>query len=209
MLATVSSHFMKTSPNSKTFFYLFLLLIGIVLNGCYIVGAFLIAKNAIYKISINEKRVKGSDLTNGILFEELVIFHKDSSGIPIEYLITERFECYNPGFNGVQKYWPDKIYFNKKNGHYLWGLDTVNFHIKKNGRQRVVVYDSILEKTKNKFYYPTAISKKKYATCPIKFKKDTWYFVNIYDRRILEIYLYVDQKMNFHIYKYDSGVCPI
>jgi hypothetical protein len=176
-------------------------------SGCTVIGAFFIAKNATCEVEINDKRVKSScELINGIFFERLTVLKKDSVGMPTEYIVTERFECYNPGVDGTQKYWPDKIHFKKLNGHYKWNADTVNIHFKLNGRSREIT--SVQKKPDNYNEY-FIFKSKKYDTCPISFQKDTWYNVNISDLRLSKVYLYVDKKGNFKVYKFDSGICPI
>ncbi|MBK7184016.1 MAG: hypothetical protein IPH89_14480 [Bacteroidetes bacterium] len=117
-------------------------------SGCALVGAFVMAKNATCDVKINDKCVKGScELINGVFFERLTVLQKDSTGLPTEYIVTERFSCYNPGVKGVQKYWPDKIYFKKINGHYKWKADTVDIHFKLNGNGREII--SVQKKSTN------------------------------------------------------------
>ena len=176
-------------------------------SGCAIIGAFVIAKNATCKVKINDKCVKGScELINGVFFERLTVIKKDSVGMPSEYIVTERFACYNPGMDGVQKYWPDKIYFKKPNGHYKWNADTIDIHFKLNGRERKII--SIQKKPDN-YNEEFILNSKKYDTCPISFQKNTWYNVRIYDQRLTKVLLYVDKKKKFNVYKFDSGICPI
>ncbi len=185
-----------------------LALVGIHLfSGCAWVGVFVIAKNATCTVKIDKKCIKGScKLINGVFFERLTVIKRDSLNMPTEYIVTERFECYNPGLSGVQKYWPDKLYFKKANGHYKWSADTVDMHFKLNGRKREII--SSQKKSEN--YDESAIlAKKKYETCPVSFQKDTWYNVRIYDGRLSKVFLYVDKKNNFKVYKFNSGISPI
>lgn len=169
------------------------------------IGAFAIAKNATCKIKINQKCVKGScELINGVLFEKLTVLQKDSIGMPSEYIVTQRFKCYNPGVEGVQKFWPDKIYFNKINGHYKWVIDTVNIHFKTNklGEKSVVGETPLLN-------YNLIFNSIKYDTCPAKLTENTWYIVKINDARLSNIFLFIDKNSIYHVYKFDSGICPI
>ena len=171
------------------------------------IGAIAIAKNATCKVKINDKCVKGScELINGVFFERLTVIKKDSVGMPAEYIVTERFACYNPVVDGVQKYWPDKIYFNKINGHYKWKADTVDISFKSNVYSREIV--SIRKKPDN-YNEWFILNSKKYDTCPISFQKDTWYNVKISDQRLRKVYLYIDKRGVFKVHKFDSGICPI
>ena len=176
-------------------------------SGCAIIGAFVIAKNATCEVKINDKCVKGScELINGVFFERLTVVNMDSIGMPSEYIVTERFACYNPGMDGVQKYWPDKIYFKKPNGHYKWKADTVDIHFKLNGRKREII--SFTKKPDN-YTEIFILNSKKYDICPISFQKNTWYNVRISDQRLTNVLLYINEKKYFNVYKFKSGVCPI
>lgn len=183
-------------------------LTGIFLfSGCALIGAIAIAKNATCKVKINDNCIKGScELINGVFFERLTVIEKDSIGMPSEYIVTQRFACYNPGVDGVQKYWPDKIYFKKINGHYKWNADTVDIHFKLNGNNREIIS---AQKKPDNYNEQFILNSKKYDTCPISFQEDTWYNVKISDQRLRTVYLYVDKNKNFKVYKFDSGICPI
>ncbi|MCF8298698.1 MAG: hypothetical protein K9J13_14210 [Saprospiraceae bacterium] len=192
--------------------YILLTLVAMLfLSSCGYIGVYIIAKSATCEIKVNENVIKGScELINGVFIEKLDVIEKDTNGIPLKYYVTQRFECYNPGVDGVQKYWPDKIYFNKKNGHYKWGADTVKILFHRHGRNRdVVIQDSISGGIKTRMYGYFISGSNKYEICPIKFRKDCWYYLTTYDPRISSIYIYVDNKMKFRVYKFDSGVCPI
>lgn len=176
-------------------------------SGCVMIGAIGIAKNATCKVEINDKCVKGScELFNGVFFERLTVINKNSIGMPSEYIVTERFACYNPGVDGIQKYWPDKIYFKKINGHYKWNADTVDIHFKLNGNSREIIS---AKKKPDNYNEQFIFNSKKHDTCPISFQKDTWYNVKFSDQRLRKVYLYVDKRKKFNVYKFDSGICPI
>ena len=169
------------------------------------VGAILIAKFATCDVKINQNCLKGScELRKGAFFEQINVLHKDSFGIPDEYIVSKRFECYNPGLNKKQKYWPSKIYFKKTNGHYKWKADTVNVHVKLIGPQKIFT-----QKVENNYYANFIANSKNFDMCPINFQNNTWYTIDIIDPRVGNIFLYVDKKNKFHIYKFDSGICPI
>jgi hypothetical protein len=171
------------------------------------IGAFIIAKNATCKVKINKRCVKGTcELYNGVFFEKLTVIKKDSIGMPAEYIVTERFECYNPGVGGNQKYWPRKIFFNKANGHYKWRADTIDIHFRMNGNQRIIVSANKKPQNYHDFHI---LRSNQYDICPITLQKETWYNVELTDQRLRFVFLYIDSKRNYIIYKIDSGVCPI
>lgn len=165
------------------------------------------AKNATCDVEINGKCVKGScELYNGVFFERLTILEKDSIGMPAEYSVTERFACYNPGVDGVQKYWPDKIYFDKPNGHYKWNADTVDIQFKVVDQHREMISS---RKKPDNYNEQFILNSKKYDTCPIAFEKDTWYHVKFTDQRLRRVYLFVTKRGKFIVHQVDSGISPI
>lgn len=179
----------------------------VLFSGCQVTRAVLIANHATCTVKVTAKSVHGScELINGVFFEKLTVLQKDNSGMPAEYIVTERFKCYNPGVDGVQKYWPDKIYFQKMNGHYKWKADTVNVHFKVDGHSRTFAAD---QKKPNNYTEGFILNAEKYDTCPIRFQAETWYRIQISDPRLTNVYLYIDKKNSFHVYQWDSGVSPI
>lgn len=192
----------------------------VTLSGCRLIGAMIIMSAYNAKLKINDRYVQSSNgMTNGIKFEKLTILKLDEDGLPAEYIVTQRFECYNPGVEGVQEYWPDKIYFDKANGHYKWGADTVAIHFLQVGNNREVIVDSI--ENNNDLYdtlaesidnFVSAIivdSYTDYETCPVEFESNTWYYLNFYDPALATVFLYVESKNKMHLYKFGSGVSPI
>ncbi len=200
------------AKNQLTKYFKIILIYGlflktIIFSGCSIAGVIIIALNANCTVKINSRCIKGScEFINGVQFERLTVIDTNSHGMPSEYIVTERFECYNPGVDGVQKYWPNKIYFNKPNGHYKWQSDTVHIRYKLNGQRREIV--SIEEKLTHSEKIH-GMNSPKYDTCPIGFHKNTWYNVNIYDQRVAKILLYIDENKRFNVYKFNSGLSPL
>jgi hypothetical protein len=169
---------------------------------------------------IDKESVKSScGLTNGVRFEELKIIGSESSNSLEVYQVVSSFYCYNPGVKEPQTFWPEELYFDKPNGHYLWSTDTSTngIYIRK-GPWRDKIQndggnlDSVIkakkaepEKNRNDYDHRTGIAdfelgSTSRSTCPAKFKPNTWYFVNFYDKRYAA-YLYVDNEMNFKIDK--------
>lgn len=182
--------------------------VGLILfSRCALIGAVMMASHANCDVKINKNCVNGScELINGVFFERLTVLKEDSTGLPLEYNVTERFDCYNPGIEGVQTFWPKKIYFNKKNGHYVWSADTVSVQYKVVGQSRELVSATSKPSNYNEHFI---LSSKKYETCPIILHKDTWYNVKISDSRLRRVYLHIDKKGNYKVYKTNSGLSPI
>lgn len=182
--------------------------VGLILfSRCALIGAVMMASHATCDVKINKNCVNGScDLINGVFFEKLTVSKYDSTGLPLEYTVTERLDCYNPGIEGVQTFWPKKIYFYKKNGHYLWSADTVSVQYKVVGQSRELITATSKPRNYNEHFI---LSSEKFETCPIRFQKDTWYNVKISDQRLRRVYLHIDKKGNYKVYKTNSGVSPI
>ncbi|MBS1636891.1 MAG: hypothetical protein JST26_13320 [Bacteroidetes bacterium] len=159
------------------------------------------------RIKINALCIKGScELTNGVLFEQLIILTKDSAGLPSEYTVTARFACYNPGTENATMYRPDKIYFRQPNGPFKWSADTVNISYKSAGRNRQIV--SIQQKPEH-YDEMFILNNRQYDICPHNFQKDTWYYVKIHDQRVAKTFLYIDRNKRFHVYKVNIAICPV
>lgn len=201
-----------------------ILTIFLLLCGCGIIGPILIGTSYNAKLTINNRFVKSSHgLINGIRFEKLTVIDQDENGIPTDYIVTQRFECVNTVGEGVQDYWPNKLYFNKVNGDYKWKADTVSFHFKKKGHYRERIFDNNADSTflfqglndtvsrkikgdLNEIFILNSIA---FETCPVNFASQTWYYLNLYDPVIASVFLYFDSKNKYHVYKFGSGVSPI
>jgi len=179
----------------------------ILVSGCGVIGAILIATNSTCKVKINNKYLKSScEISNGVMFEKLTVINTDSVGTPNDYIVTERFQIYNSDFSGKNKPSIKKLYFNKINDTYKWVADTVNIHYKVKGRRREIISsDKFMGNSNSQF-----ISKSnKFELCPIQFAKDTWYNIKITDARLSKTLLYVDKLNVFHVHQFDSGSSPI
>ena len=146
--------------------------------------------------SVNINYIKSScGLTNGIRFEELIISPGDSYKIPVKYRIKMIFECFNPGSDTVQTYWPKTLYFNKPNGHYLWKVDSTSDF----GTWTRRGYTGEPDDSTKSFNF---ISGQSYRICPVKFKPNTWYFISFFDQRYVA-YLFVDKSYQFKLTKFN------
>lgn len=152
-------------------------------------------------------------LTNGVVFRELIVYEFDSSKLPSFYKVIFSTNCYNPGTVSPQKFWPDKIFFNKPNGHYLWRVDSLDKGIyRRQGpyRERIDKSDNPIidttgpewsqEFTDSIIKAPRTPDSMSNPICPTKFKLNTWYYVGFSDQRY-EAFLYVDKNMKYNLHK--------
>jgi hypothetical protein len=157
-------------------------------------------------------------LHNGVRFEELSVdsFYEDNTPKIFRVVVAFRGHLKDSIYNTQI----DRIYFNRPTGMYLWQTDTLTngvyhkwgIHKERIDKKEAVLTDSIAEVTVITDYdsiqkreNETKIRVKEYEatlqkTCPVKFKPDTWYYLNFYDQRY-EAYLYVDKGMSFNLDK--------
>jgi len=175
----------------------------LALSGCAMIGAAAIAMNASCKVKIDKHCVKGScELINGVFFEKLKVLKKDSTGLPSDYVVTQRFECYNAGSSNE----PGKIWFYKPNEHYKWRIDTVNVHYLQQRRMRVMAADQSRPAHYDEHFI---LNSSNYDTCPAHFENDTWYCLKISDQRLSRVFVYVNKRGHFKVHQENSGVSPI
>jgi hypothetical protein len=170
------------------------ILIGsIIVNGCGRILDIGYSRAENCRIKINKRFVKNScGLTNGICFEKLLVLKKDTNGIPIEYYITERFDCLSG-----QGIWTNKIHFNTVNRHYTWRTDTANhnIHIKIGEYGERQLFDTLGNKNIINHYFRGMDSE----TCPFSFIKNSWYYF-FSKQKNSSRYLFVDDKEHFYLY---------
>ncbi len=156
-------------------------------------------------------------LYNGVRFEELKVdsFYDDKT--PKIYKVVVAFygrldESKTKNLN--------RIYFKDSSGKYFWRIDTSTvrlYHKWGIHRERIDLKENNLLDTANKFEVVIANDSivrfgdrpsieidnyilEQHLVCPIKFKPDTWYYLNFYDQRY-EAYLYIDKNMTYKIEK--------
>jgi len=161
------------------------------------------------------------NLENGVFFEKLTVIKLDTTGLPLEFKVGQRFECLNPGVEGVQTYWPNEIFFKKQNEHYRWRSDTVDLHFVMDGKVKILAEnankrdenDSLKVKEfdfNSDAGFGYAIPKRASdIICPVEFKPSTWYFLYFFKQRYLGAFLYVDENMKFNLHVLMSDVSPI
>ena len=189
----------------KLLYLIPILLLIVLLQGCYTIGAYMIGLGANTEIEINSKYAKSySPFSNGIYFERLEVV-KMENNLPKEYYTNERFSC---GRSGGRYYEGEKkLFFNRKNKHYQWKSDTLRDYFRQDQTHRTQLPMDSLFKMRDHNYL--IWSKKTYETCPFEFIRDSWYYVEVFDQRITSIYLYVDKDKKFKVYKTNSGISPI
>lgn len=154
-------------------------------------------------------------LYNGVRFEQLQVDSFYSDNTPKIFRVVTAFK----GRLGESKTKNrDRIYFNDSSGKYIWWTDTTThwiYHKWGTHKERIDIRDTVPPETSNEV--EVVITKdsvvrlgskprvdlenynsEPYFVCPIKFKPDTWYYLNFYDQRY-EAYLYVDKNMNYKI----------
>lgn len=156
-------------------------------------------------------------LYNGVRFEELWVdtFYEDNTPKIYKVVAAVKGRLDESKTKNI-----DRIYFNDPSGKYIWWTDTTatavyhnlgiyreRMDIKENVQadtskevEVVITNDSVVRyggKTTANF---ENYSSEKHFVCPIKFKPETWYYLNFYDQRY-EAYLYVDKNMNYRINK--------
>ncbi|HEV8284725.1 MAG TPA: hypothetical protein VGQ09_10455 [Chitinophagaceae bacterium] len=170
-------------------------------------------------ITINDDYIESTcGLHNGVRFEQLQVdtFYEDKT--PKIYRVILTFEGHLK--DSIYKKQIDGIYFNRPTGMYIWWTDTTTnglyhkwgIHRERTDGKKELPQDSTKEVdiviAKDSFVRIGAkpnINLEKYnsqrqMTSPIKFKPDTWYYVNFYSQEY-EAYLYVDKNMNYKIDK--------
>ena len=156
-------------------------------------------------------------LINGARFEELIVDSFYTDGKPKIYKVVCAYSA-NPYANSGKS--EDRIYFNGRDGDCYWWKDSATNGVYKNfGVSREILddkddlsQDSIVEirtyvtkdsmvvtggkPPRNVEQYSEGVAIK----CPLRFKRNTWYYVNFRNQRY-EAYLYVDSNMTYNLSK--------
>jgi hypothetical protein len=156
-------------------------------------------------------------LTNGVRFEELIVDTFYHDGKPKIYKVVCSYSA-NPYANSNKV--GDRIFFEGRDNSCYWGEDSATNGVYKNfGVSRAKLdstedfsQDSVVElKTyvivdtmvsigrkppRNIAQYSARVAIK----CPLRFKPNTWYYVDFRDQRY-EAYLYIDSAMTYNLSK--------
>lgn len=170
------------------------------------------------ELKITEEYIESTcGLTNGVRFEELRVdsFYADHK--PKIYKVVCSYSA-NPYANGPANKVKDQIYFDNDKGDCYWSKDTGSNGFYKNFGVSREMLDNIVEPLEDSMVearsYITedsivvtggrasrsieAYSARVAIKCPLRFKPNTWYYVDFHDQRY-EAYLYVDSNMAFHL----------
>lgn len=152
------------------------------------------------EVTITESYISTNrSFINGVTIERLEV---DSMGDehPIKYTVTYMTSCSIDHPEGKPPNPPDKIYFGKE-GKYWWTEESVNVSFVHEGLSRHTIYST--------HRLPWSMGTQKFATCPMKFQRQQWYFITLGDPQIVGIFFYIDKGGKTQQYTKESGVSPI
>lgn len=140
------------------------------------------------------------DFVNGIAIEKITVNSIGEDFYPVKYTMTYRTTCSIKHPIGKPPSPPDKIYFYEK-GAYAWWEEhkTRTFIHQGLGRTQLKVEENNELNLKHNTY----------ATCPLQFEREQWYFFTIGDPQVTGIFFYIDKNGNEKQYYLESGVSPI
>lgn len=175
------------------------------------------------ELKVSEEYIESTcGLTNGVRFEELVVDTFYADGKPKIYKVVCSYSA-NPYANGPANKVKDHIYFDGDNGDCYWSKDTASNGVYKNFGVSREALDDINESSEDSIVETRtyisedsmvvtggkppgnieAYSVKVAIKCPLRFKPNTWYYIDFRDQRY-EAYLYVDRNMVFQLFQNDK-----
>ena len=174
-------------------------------------------------LKMTEKYIESDcGLTNGVRFEELIVDTFYADGKPKIYKVLCSYSA-NPYASGSADKVGDRIYFGGRGSDCYWWKDTATNGVYKNfGVSREILdgtddlpQDSVAEikayitkdsmvitggkAPRNIDLYSAGVAIK----CPLRFKPDTWYYIDFRDQRY-EAYLYVDSNLTYKLFQVDK-----
>lgn len=188
----------KTSITLLIFFAIGLL----VFVGLYFVRSFFSAF-APDEIKITETEISSSDgFINPITIEKLNVDSFGKEQTPVKYSIQYLTTCSIKQEGGKPPVPLKTIKLNEV-GRYSWSEEKVNIPIVHpdgySSRSRMDSMQGII----------WSMGSKQLESCPLKFEKGGWYFVNFLDPKIVGIYINMDSSGTLKQYPAYSGVSPI
>jgi hypothetical protein len=152
-------------------------------------------------ITVTKTEIRSSyGFVNSITIERLKVDSFGAQQRPAKYTIEYFTTCSIKQEAGKPPIELKKVKLNES-GRYSWSEEKVNIPIvhrdgyspRHNESQRILL----------------STGKKGFDICPLKFEKETWYFIHFLDPQIVGIYLYIDKNDNLKQYPTYSGVSPI
>ena len=181
---------------------IFLTISLLVLVGFYFVHNFFIAF-APDEIKITKTEITSSDgFVNPITIEKLSVDSFGKEQRPVKYSIEYLTTCSIKQESGKPPV-PLKSIKLTEVGRYSWSEKEISIPvIHDDGYSSRSRIDSIQGMI-------WSMGSKQLETCPLRFEKGCWYFVNFLDPQIVGIYIYIDGSGALKQYPVYSGVSPI
>jgi len=137
---------------------------------------------------------------NPITIEKLKVDSSGKEKRPVKYTIEYATTCTIKQKEGEQPVSLKEIKFNEP-GRYSWSEENVNISIEHPDGFSKRIY--LIEKP------ISSAELLKFATCPLKFEKGNWYFINFFDPFFIGVYIYVDKAGALWQYNVYSKALPI
>lgn len=172
----------------------------LVLGGLYFLGSFFSAF-APPNVTVTKDYISTNrDFINGVTIEKIHVDSIGGKGYPVKYSAFYTTSCniHHPTNKPPDP--PNKIEFAKA-GKYSWDEDTIKVSYIHNGLSRQSL------DTSKKLWWLNKYGN--YPVCPIKFKKEQWYFITIGNPQVTGIFFYIDKDGTEHQYYLESGVSQI
>ena len=186
---------------TKTTILIILLVLVLLVGGGLYCGNKVLTAFRPAKINITKTEISSSEVfVNPITIEKLKVDSIGQDQRPVKYTIKYLTTC------GIkQKSGKPPIPLNKikldESGRYGWTEEIVNIP--------VIHADGYSQRIDSAQRMIWSMGKQKFDICPLRFEKDTWYFINILDPQIIGVYVYIDDTGMIHQYTTYSGVSPI
>lgn len=175
------------------------IMIFLVVGGLFLVNQVVSAWGP-PKIKITTEYISTNrDFINGLTIEKIRVDSMGQNGTPAKYTVFYWTTCMIDLPEGQPPHPPDKIYFNKK-GKYGWTQENVELKYIHRGLRR--------ESLDNNNRIQVSIGNKTYATCPMEFQREQWYFIRTYDPSVTGIFFFIDKDGVENQLLVASGVSP-
>jgi hypothetical protein len=188
----------------KTSTILLIFLAGglLAIVGLYLVRSFLVSF-APDEIVITKTEISSSDgFVNPITIEKIKVDSLGNEQRPVKYSIEYLTTCSIKQEGGKPPVPLKSIKLNES-GRYNWSEERRSIPIvHADGYSKRTRKDSVQD-------IIWSLGSNQSATCPLKFEKGSWYFINFHDPQIVGIYIYIDSSGALKQYPAYSGVSPI